>query len=281
MVSRGTLSSIADVTAAPKHVAVFCVILITRTLTNVASANWGDPSVLQLVNLLAPFLTSSFSRLLLPVGDAPPLEGWDVAAMVTTTAAAVVALLPSLLHPDHGTRNVIGGVMQLVSTCCLALYLVATRKAKGRFTPDCQIALQFACALSSAALFSAALREGWGKWLRHLDWPGALAWAAFGLGPNFAGNHLQVAGVRAIGPAVWTLPLPSRLAVAIAGGRLLLGERTHSPLQWIGAGLVMALLFAHLGRIALYERRRHERGSRLADEPPAAELRPVSPEQSA
>eukprot|EP01065_Artemidia_motanka_P018558 TRINITY_DN21880_c0_g1_i1.p1 TRINITY_DN21880_c0_g1~~TRINITY_DN21880_c0_g1_i1.p1 ORF type:complete len:414 (+),score=157.75 TRINITY_DN21880_c0_g1_i1:55-1242(+) len=250
---RGTLAELKDTGSHPVASLCFCAVLVVRTLTNAASAGYGEAAVLQLVNLSTPFLTTLMAKVMLPA--TPPLRTADAAAMLAATAAGITALVPSLLREGaHGADNVKGAVLQLISTCALSLYLVTLSKARGMLGADCLIVLQFGSSLTTSVAVSAALGEvrEWpgafgGLWR---NWEAAAAFSFFTLVAYFVGNNLQVAGVRAIGPSLWTLPLSLRLVVAIASGYLMLGEELSSFVQWIGAALVVVFLSVYLLRLS-------------------------------
>ena len=107
--------------------------------------------------------------------------------------------------------------------------------------------VQLIAILAFSLIVSLVLGEEWHRWqeLTPFDW---LIFLAFSLGVLFGANMGQVGALRHLGAPMVSSLLAWRLVSALIFAALLLDERLTSPVQFLGALIVLTTITWYLRR---------------------------------
>ena len=219
--------------------------VVLRSVTNIVAVDLTQATWVQLVYLLTPFAVA-----LLGVGlfkePAPPYT-YPALALSTTGAALVLVKDWTHLGTNFTPRDALGLGLAGLSMVALATYFQLVRHCRRRRAASRGLIL-FHQGLAMALtylLLTWATQENWRAWahLSLVGW-GAALWVIGGV--FVLGYFLQVTALGGANATLITSLMPMRLISALALGGWLLGERLVTPLQWLGAGLVLVTVSGYL-----------------------------------
>ncbi len=218
--------------------------VVLRSVTNISAISLTRATWVQLVYLMTPFMVA-----LLGVGFfGEPAPRYTYEALALSTLGAVLTLVTdwSDVLAGFSTRDFVGLGVAGLSMLSLAVYFQVVRRSSRQNAGRGLIMFQQGLAMTvTYAVISVFAGEDWGAWL-HVSWEGwlVIAWVVGGI---FAlGNFVQITALSGANAALITSMMPLRLVSAIALGWWLLGERLTTPLQWLGAFLVLATVSGYL-----------------------------------
>lgn len=218
-----------------------------RMVTNILSIEATSPIYVQLVNLLTPFAVALIGRAFF--GEKMPRYTLTALLLSTLGSYFVIARGPLLdVQATHwSSGDTLGVGLALLSTVCLALYMLLTRFVQTRqnTAPDTLFAQQSLVLAVVALLWSGARGESWQQ-LGQLT-PGV--WLLFGVFVvlNLAGSNLvQIRGLGRLSTTIFTSLIGVRLIVALLLGALLLGEQLTSLWELAGALLVIGTVTCYV-----------------------------------
>ena len=215
-----------------------------RSVTNVLAIDLTRATWVQLVYLLTPFMVAILGALFF--GE--PTPPFTYPALVLSTVGAALTLVAdwSDVLAGFAPRDFLGLGVATLSMLALATYFQmvrhSSRKAAGRGLIMFQQGVMLTLVYLALTLFSGEDWAAWGR-LSPAGW-GAVLWVVGGV--FVLGNLMQITALGGANAALITSLMPLRLIAAIVLGRLLLGERLATPLQWFGAGLVLVTVSAYL-----------------------------------
>ena len=220
------------------------VVVALRSLSNIFAIDFTRATWVQLVYLMTPFAVAILGALFF--GE--PTPPYTYQALVLSSVGAALTLVRdwSDVRAGFTSRDFIGLGLAVLSMLLLSLYFQLVRRNSRRDAGRGMIIAQQGLAMMTTyAILSTATGESWSAWL-HLSaagW-GVVLWLVFGI--FTLGNVLQVTALGGANAALITSLMPLRLVSAVALGWLLLGERLSTPLQWLGAVLVLLTVSAYL-----------------------------------
>lgn len=221
-------------------------VVALRSVTNLFAIDLTRATWVQLIYLLTPFVVAILGSVLF----AEPTPPFTYPALVLSTVGAALTLVADWSHVGAGFtgRDFLGLGVALVSMLALAMYFQLVRRSSRREAGRGLIMVQQGMAMALVyALLTVGTGEDWTAWA-HLS-PAGWATVAWVVGGVFVGgNLLQVTALGGANAALVTSLMPLRLVSAIALGWWLLGERLTTPLQWLGATLVLVTVSGYLWR---------------------------------
>lgn len=220
------------------------VVVAARAVTNILSIALTRAIWVSLINILTPIPVALLGAWFF--GE--PTPRYTYRALLFSSAGAVLMLVEdwSRIGTDFTPRDGLGLVMAFSSTLLLALYMQLVRRSHLRNVTHGLILTQQAAAMSLAfAILTLLAREDWQQWLT-VSSGGLLAalgaiWIA-----QVGGNFLQIKAVSGANPALVTSLMALRLVSALLLSGLILGEELTTPVQWLGAALVIGTVTAYL-----------------------------------
>ena len=226
----------------------FILVIIIRATSNLLAARFTLAIYVQLITLMTPFLVVLLSATFLR-DRIPPYTG---RAIILATTGALLMMSGDLsetgLRPDFGPNDWLGVGLAFGSSLTLALYMIIIRRGvQHQISGRSMLLVQLAAILVFSLVVSLLLGEEWHRWqnLTPFDW---LIFLAFSLGVLFGANMGQVGALRHLGAPMVSSLLAWRLVSALIFAALLLDERLTSPLQFLGALIVLATITWYLRR---------------------------------
>lgn len=224
----------------------FALIVVARSTTNVLATRFTLAILVQLVTLSTPFVVALLSALLL--GERLPHATGRVLAISLLGALLIIrgGFGAGDVHITLVTRDWLGIGLALASSGFLATYMILIRRSVHHRLPGESVLIMRVIALVAVTTpTSLILGEDWSRWgaLRPSDWA---VFAVFSLGVLLAAALGQVGAIRHLGAPLVSSLQPGRLVLVLLLSALLLGERLTSPLQALGALLVVTTLTWYL-----------------------------------
>lgn len=223
---------------------IFSLVTAARSITNILAIKYTLAIYVQLVNLSTPFFVVWMARLLLKERIPPYTSS---AVLISSLGAfLVISPDPAALRLPHGSTDLLGIALTLLSSGFLGLYMTWSRKMTTHDTHP--TAAYFQQALTLVILYvSLSLLSGddWGILLKQpiQVWVGILALTLVVL---VGAALLQIWALSMTNAALFSTLISWRLVVALIAAWLLLGERLASVWQVVGVLVVMAAVTAYL-----------------------------------
>lgn len=224
----------------------FVIVLITRATTNLLATRFTLAIYVQLITLMTPFLVVLISATMLRE-RLPPYTG---RAIFAATLGALLMMSSDLSEANLGLaftpQDWLGMGLAFGSSLTLALYMIIVRRGvRHQISGKSMLLVQLSAIVIFALLASPILGEDWGAWsdMTPFDW---LIFGAFGLGVIFGANTGQVGALQHLGAPMVSSLLAWRLVSALIFAALLLDERLTSPIQLLGAIIVLATITWYL-----------------------------------
>jgi drug/metabolite transporter (DMT)-like permease len=226
---------------------VMVAVVILRTILITFALRFTKAYLVQLINLMAPFLVVLLNRVFLrealPRFTVPAITLSVCGGAMMIFGGKVGSPLTALLI----TRRDIWGVLLAFSgTFGIAAYMMIVRRSRRIGLPS---SLVYIAQIGAMAVVMGTLSyftgESWRAFL-HLDWRGWLAFLSIALGLEIGLKNGNIAVLRKLGAPLVSSMLAVRLVAALAAGWIILGEGLTSLLQWIGAVIVMLTVTGYL-----------------------------------
>lgn len=220
------------------------LVVALRSVTNISAIDLTRATWVQLVYLMTPFAVAILGTLFF--GE--PTPPYTYQALVLSSVGAALTLVRdwSDIGAGFAPRDFLGLGVATLSMLSLALYFQLVRRSSRRDAGRGLIITQQGLAMMfTYAVLSMTTGESWAAWT-HLSINGWVVVLWLILGVFMMGNFLQVTALSGANAALITSLMPLRLVSAVALGWLLLGERLSTPLQWLGAALVLFTVSAYL-----------------------------------
>jgi drug/metabolite transporter (DMT)-like permease len=226
----------------------FLLVIIIRATSNLLAVRFTLAIYVQLITLMTPFLVVLLSASFLR-DRIPPYTG---RAIFLASIGALLMMSGNLsetgLRPDFGPDDWLGIGLAFGSSLTLALYMIIIRRgAQHQISGRSMLLVQLGAILVFSLVVSLLLGEEWQRWRRltPFDW---LIFLAFSLGVLFGANMGQVGALRHLGAPMVSSLLAWRLVSALVFAALLLDERLTSPVQFLGALIVLTTITWYLRR---------------------------------
>ncbi len=222
--------------------------VVTRSVTNVLAIDLTRALWVQLINLMAPFVVALLGAWVFD----QPTPRFTYGALVLGTIGSALVLVEdwSQLQANFTGQDLLGLGTAMTSMLALAMYFQLVRRSHLQHTSGGLImAQQGLSALPVFLLLSWLSGENWGAWT-SISLGGWLAVLAVIFLVQVAGNLIQITALGGVSPALVTNMMALRLISALVLGWLILGEKLHTPWQWLGFVVVIATvtLYLHLQR---------------------------------
>ena len=218
--------------------------VVLRSVTNIYAIDMTRATWVQLVYLLTPFMVALLGHWLF--GEAVPPYTYPALTLSTVGAVLVLVRDWSQVAAEVSGRDAVGLGVAFASMLSLAMYFQMVRRSSLRSAGPGLIMFQQSLAMvATYAVLTVAWGEDWGAWLRMA--PGgwmAAAWVV--LVVFVVGQVAQITAIGHAGATLITSLMPLRLVSALALGAWVLGEHLETPLQWVGAAVVLVTVSAYL-----------------------------------
>lgn len=239
-----TVRRAANVLAAERTLWLLALFVAVRAVTNIIAIDLTRAIWVQLIYTLAPFAVAVLGVLFFD----QPAPRYTFTALFFSTLGAVLLLVDdwSDIFSGFTPRDLLGMAVAFISTLTLAIYFQLIRRSRLSRSTDGIILFQQGLAMTTAfAIMTLVTGEDWSAWGSASTESLVAALLVIGL-VQMGGNLVQVKAVGGANPALVSSAMPLRLISTLALAGLLLGEHLSSPLQWVGAAIVIVSVTAYL-----------------------------------
>jgi drug/metabolite transporter (DMT)-like permease len=215
-------------------------IVILRTILITFALRFTKAYLVQLINLMAPFLVVLLNRVFMR----EPLPRFTLAAITLSVCGGAMMVFGGASGSPFGAlllsvEDVWGILLAFLGTFGIAAYMMIVRRSRKIGLPSSLVYIaQIGAMAVVMGLLSAFTGEDWGPFL-ELDWRAWLAFLSIALGQEIGLKNGNIAVLRRLGAPMVSSMLAVRLVAALGVGWLILDERLNSPLQWLGAMIVV------------------------------------------
>ena len=218
---------------------VMVIIVIVRTILLTFATRLTRVYLIQLINLLAPFLVVLLNRIFvktpLPKRTIPAISMSMVGGAMMVFGGVVNQPLAFLLTAE----DALGMLLAFLATFGIAGYMMIVKRGEEIGLP---FEIVYISQIGTLALvmggLSLAAGEDWSGFL-EMDWRALIAFFAIAIGVEIGCKMGNITTLRKLGAPLVSSMLAVRLVAALIFGWIFLGERLTSPLQWVGAVLVV------------------------------------------
>ena len=217
---------------------VMVAVVIFRTICLTFAVRFTKAYLVQLINLMAPFLVVYLERLI----NKSPIPKFTFLATCLTTLGGLMMVFVEFSGSSvtiSSFEDLLGIFLAIVGTFGIALYMVIVKRGENIHLPfEVFYISQIGSMMVVMFVLSLLLGEDWTAF-RSMDWRAGLALAFNAFVVEIVGKIGNITVIRKLGaPRVSSLQAV-RLVAALFMGWLILNERLVSIWQWIGAIVVM------------------------------------------
>ena len=218
---------------------VMVAVVIFRTICITFAVRFTKAYLVQLINLMAPFMVVYLERLI----NKSPIPKFTFLATCLTTLGGLMMVFVEFSDLSSfnlsSTEDLLGILLAILGTVGIALYMVIVKRGENIHLPfEVFYISQIGAMMIVMTILSLFLGEDWNAF-RSMDWRAGLALAFNALIVEIVGKIGNITVIRKLGaPSVSSLQAV-RLVAALFMGWLILDERLFSIWQWIGAAMVM------------------------------------------
>jgi drug/metabolite transporter (DMT)-like permease len=227
---------------------IMVTIVVFRTITLTLANRFTTTYIVQLINLLAPFMVVLFDRFVnhskLPKFTIPAITLSLIGGGLIIFGEIRDQPLADLLTP----MDELGLILALIGTVGIAAYMVIIKHGK-------QVGLPFEVVyisqVGTMAVLMTGISLGVGEnWqaFRTINWQSGLALAFIAFGMEVGLKVGNITTLRKLGAPLVSSMLAVRLVAAIFLGWLILGEKPETLLQWIGTAIVVVTISWYLSQ---------------------------------
>ena len=226
---------------------LFALIVVIRAITNLLAARYTSAIIVQLITLMTPLfvavLSTTIFRERLPSGTI-----WALGLSLLGSIFIVSNDLGGGVGHRLTTNDFIGMGTAFTSALCLAMYMILIpRTVKGPVSGEALLAMQLTALTITTGIISLITREDWSRFtvIGLFDW---VVFFAFVFGVLFGANMGQNLALRHLGAPLVSSMMAWRLVCTLIMAALLLDERLQTPLQFLGALIVIVTITVYLWR---------------------------------
>lgn len=222
-----------------------CVVLI-RTVLQTFALRFTKAYIVQLINLLAPFLVVILNQFFIRA----PLPRFTIFAITFTIIGGILMVLGGLVNEPMQTLlssdDLIGILFAVLGTLGIAAYMILVKRSRKIGLPFRIVYISQILSMTVVmSVLSIAVGEDWTLFLT-IDWRAILAFLSIAIGVEIGCKLGNIAVLRKLGAPLVSSMLALRLVAALFLGWFVLGERLDSGLQWIGALIVVSTITWYL-----------------------------------
>lgn len=224
-------------------------IVVFRTIAQTLAVRFTANYIVQLINLLAPFLVVLFDRFV----NHTELPKFTLPAITLSLIGGGLIVFGSIQEAPIGmltSTDGLGLALALIGTVGIAAYMVVVKHGQ-------QVGLSFEAVyitqVGANAIVLTGLSLGVGEnWqaFGNINWQSGLAFAFIAIVMEIGLKVGNITTLRKLGAPLISSMLAVRLVAAIFLGWLILGERPESLLEWIGTLIVIVTISWYLSRQA-------------------------------
>jgi len=229
-------------------------IVVVRTILLTFAVRLTKAYIVQLISLLAPFIVVILNRFFINT----PLPKNTFPAITLSLIGGALMIFGGLtdgsLEGILTVEDSLGALFALLGTFGIAAYMMIVKRGE-------QIGLTFEIVYTSQIgtitvlmpFMSLCIGEDWSL-LTTMDWRAGFAFLFNAIGMEIGCKIGNITILRKLGAPLVSSMFAVRLVAALFLGWIFLGERLDSPLQWVGALLVVVtvtLFLSHQGQISI------------------------------
>lgn len=225
---------------------ILVAIVIVRTIFQIFATRFTKAYIVQLINLLAPFWVVLLNRVFVKT----PLPQYTLPAISLSLIGSVLMVFGGLIDQPLALllthQDLIGITFAFFATFGIAAYMMIVKRGQQIGLPFEIIYIsQIGTLMVMMPLLSLIIGEDWSKFGK-MDWIAGLVFLINAVGAEVGCKIGNISILRKLGAPVVSSMLAVRLVAALFLGWFILGERLESPLQWMGALIVLLTVTGYL-----------------------------------
>lgn len=226
---------------------VMVVIVILRTICITFAVRFTKAYIVQLINLLAPFLVVFLDRMI----NKNPFPRFTILACCLTAFGGFLMVfeqVASFSTAAFSSNDSLGVLLAILGTFGIASYMVIVKRGENIHLPfEVFYISQVGSMMIVTLILSLASGENWGTF-HAFDWKAGLALAFNAFIVEIGLKLGNLISIRKLGAPTVSSMLALRLVAALFVGWLILGERPASLWQWAGVLIVIITVTWYLTR---------------------------------
>jgi len=221
-------------------------IVIVRTILLIFATRFTKAYIVQLINLLAPFLVVLLNRVFVR----SPLPQYTIPAISLSLFGSVLMIFGGLVDQPLAllltNQDLVGITFAFFATFGIAAYMMIVKRGQQIGLPfEIVYISQVGTLMVMMPLLSLSLGEDWSLFGK-MDWIAGIALVVNAVGVEVGCKIGNISVLRALGAPLVSSMLAVRLVAALFLGWFILGERLDSALQWVGALIVVLTVTGYL-----------------------------------
>jgi len=222
------------------------VIVVVRTILLTFAARFTKVYIVQLINLLAPFLVVLLNHIFIK----KPLPRFTLPAISISLVGGALMVFGGLVNQPMAflltPEDILGMLFAFLATFGIAGYMMIVKRGEVIGLP---FEIVYISQIGTLTLLmgglSLATGEDWSAFL-DMDWRAILAFIAIAIGVEIGCKIGNITTLRKLGAPLVSSMLAVRLVAALFFGWIILGEQLTSIYQWIGMVLVVGVVTGYL-----------------------------------
>jgi drug/metabolite transporter (DMT)-like permease len=221
-------------------------VVLIRTILQTFALRYTKAYIVQLINLLAPFLVVILNQFFIRA----PLPRFTIFAITFTIIGGILMVLGGLVNEPMqallSSDDLIGILLAVLGTLGIAAYMTLVKRSRKIGLPFRIVYISQILSMTVVmSVLSIGLGEDWTLFLT-IDWRTILAFLSIAIGVEIGCKLGNIAVLRKLGAPLVSSMLALRLVAALFLGWFVLGERLDSGLQWVGALIVVSTITWYL-----------------------------------
>lgn len=227
---------------------VMVAVVVVRTILLIFALRFTKAYIVQLITLLAPFIVVLLNRFF----TRTPLPKNTIPAITLSLMGGALMIFGDLtgqsLELAWTGEDSLGILCAFLATFGIAAYMVIVKRGQQIGLPfEIVYISQVGTMMMLMPILSLWIGEDWSPFMT-VDWRAGLAFLFNAIGVEIGCKIGNITILRKLGAPIVSSMLAVRLVATLFLGWIFLGEKLVSPLQWVGAFLVVVTVTIFLSR---------------------------------
>lgn len=225
---------------------LFAIVVTLRAITNLTSARFTLSVYVQLITQLAPLFVALLSAGIFKE-KLPPFT-WPAIGLSLLGGFLMMTAETGGLALSIGSKDLLGIGLATASVIFLSFYMILVPRATtAKVTSEVVLLVQLIALTTVTGTLSLVIGEDWSRY-QVIGWRDWLIFFSFVVFVLLGANLGQVTSLRRLGAPLVSSTMAWRLVAALVLAGILLGEWLRTPLQLLGAVIVLITITYYVSR---------------------------------